>query len=589
MLVVVVSPAVSTVAADVVVMASFSSDEHDAAAIAMAATAATVRSVDGRRGREERFTDTWTTVVRARPSGQGPSGTTGWDQSPYACDVGKPPVVGTPQRQTGPVVLDDEQCYARVRSRDPRFDGMFVMAVRTTGIYCRPSCPAHTPRRTNVEFHPTAAAAQGRGFRACKRCRPDATPGSPDWNTRADVVGRAMRLIADGVVDRDGVAGLAVRLGYGERQLQRILQTETGATAVALARAQRAQTARLLIETTDLSITEVAFAAGFGSVRQFNDTMRDVFATSPRDLRLVARRGGAGAAQGVTVRLAHREPLDRRHLLDFLSVRAVPGVESVDGTVYSRSLRLPRGAGTVSVEFGGTGPLLATFRLADLADLRAALQRIRRLLDLDADPVAVAEHLAGDAALAPLVSARPGLRSPGHPDGGELLVRAVLGQQVSVAGARTLATRLVERLGERLPSSLGVPGVDRLFPTPAAIAACDPGSLSMPSARGRALVAASGAVATGTLILDPGVDRAQARAALLGIRGIGPWTADYVAMRALGDPDVFLPTDVGVRHGLAAIGAPTDTDRWAPWRSYAVHHLWASLPTTDRPTSRTSS
>lgn len=588
MLVVVVSPVVSAVAAEVVVMASFSSEAHAAALTARAATTATVRNADERRRLEMRFTDTWTTVVTGLRGEQGPSGTTARDQRPYACDVGKPPVARPSDRQTGGVVLDDEQCYARVRSRDPRFDGMFVMAVRTTGIYCRPSCPASTPLRANVEFHATAASAQGRGFRACKRCRPDATPGSPEWNTRADVVGRAMRLIADGVVDRDGVSGLAGRLGFGERQVQRILQVETGATPVALARAQRAQTARLLIETTDLTITEVAFAAGFGSVRQFNDTVREVFAATPRALRSAARRGDGSAGQGVTVRLAHREPLDRSQLLAFLARRAVPRVESVEGTVYSRSLRLPRGAGTVSIDLRDDGPLLATFRLADLADLRAALQRIRRLLDLDADPVAVAEHLAADPALAALVADRPGLRSPGHPDGGELLVRAVLGQQVSVAGARTLAARLVEHHGEELPAGVAVAGVDRLFPSSNAIAACDPATFAMPLARGRALVGTSAALASGDLVLDPGVDRAQARLDLLGLRGIGPWTADYVAMRALGDPDVFLPADVGVRHALAAIGQRVEPDRWAPWRSYAVHHLWASLPDPRSSTARTS-
>ena len=522
-------------------------------------------------------------------NGQGPSGTTAWDQRPYAGDVGKPPVRQGLGGQTDVVVLDDEQCYSRVRSRDPRFDGMFVTAVRTTGIYCRPSCPATTPLRANVEFHRTAAAAQGRGFRACKRCRPDATPGSPDWDIRADVVGRAMRLIADGVVDREGVGGLAGRLGYGERQLQRILLQEAGATPVALARAQRAQTARLLIETTDLPITEVAFASGFGSVRQFNDTVRDVFAASPRDLRAAAKGGVARAAQGVTVRLAHREPLDRGHLLGFLARRAVSGVEHVDGTVYSRSLRLPRGAGVVSIDLADGGPLWATFRLAALADLQAALQRVRRLLDLDADPVAVADHLGADGALSPLVAVRPGLRSPGHPDGGELLVRAVLGQQVSVAGARTLASRIVERWGDPLPAGLGCEGVSVLFPSSATLADCDPASFSMPVARGRALVESSAALASGSVVLDPGADREVSRAGLLALRGIGPWTADYVAMRALGDPDVFLPTDIGVRHGLAALGRPADPARWAPWRSYALHHLWAALPepaTSPRPTNQ---
>jgi AraC family transcriptional regulator of adaptative response / DNA-3-methyladenine glycosylase II len=478
------------------------------------------------------------------------------------------------------VLLDHDHCYRAIQSRDSRFDGWFVTAVRTTGIYCRPSCPAITPKPTNVEFFVAAATAQAHGYRACKRCRPDASPGSPEWNTRADVVGRAMRLIADGLVDREGVGGLATRLGYSERQVHRVLVAEVGSGPLALARAQRAQTARILIETTALPITDVAFASGFQSVRQFNDTVREVYASTPTQLR--ESRSPAGAAGGpLTVRLACREPFDGDSLFTFLAARAVPGTEAVHAGGYSRSLRLSRGNGVVSVVVAG-GSVSCTLVLDDVADVQAAVQRTRRLLDLDSDPTLVDEHLASDPLLAPLVAKRPGLRAPGHPDGTELLVRAVLGQQVSVAGARTLASRLVAAHGEPLANPVGA--VTHVFPSAATIAALRPEDFAMPRARGAALIEACAHVADGRIVLDAGSDRDDTVAALQALRGIGPWTAGYVAMRALGHPDVFLPTDIGVRNALVGLGvdgspksAAALSERWRPWRSYALHHLWASL------------
>ncbi len=477
------------------------------------------------------------------------------------------------------MLLDDDHCYRAIQSRDPRFDGWFVTAVRTTGIYCRPSCPAITPLRRNVEFFRAAATAQAHGYRACKRCRPDASPGSPEWNARADVVGRAMRLIADGLVDREGVGGLAGRLGYSERQVNRLLVAEVGSSPLALARAQRAQTARILIETTNLPITDVAFAAGFQSVRQFNETVRDVYAASPTALRAAKSPNPAGGP--LTVRLACREPFDGDALFGFLAARAVPGVESVDGDTYRRSLRLARGLGVVSIAVHGS-TVTCALHLDDLADAQAAVQRTRRLLDLDCDPATVRGHLGSHPLLAELLVKRPGLRAPGHPDGAELLVRAVMGQQISVAGARTLAARLVAAHGEPLAAVVG--GVTHAFPSAATIAGLSPHEFAMPRARGAALIDACAKVADGTIVLDAGSDRAEARLALETVKGIGPWTAGYVAMRALGDPDVFLPTDVGVRHALAALGAdPTPrgaialAEAWRPWRSYALHHLWASL------------
>lgn len=334
--------------------------------------------------------------------------------------------------------LDFDWCYRAVDSRDSRFDGWFYTAVTSTGIYCRPSCPARTPLRRNVRFYRSAAAAQSAGFRACRRCRPDAVPGSPEWDIRADVVARAMRLIADGVVDRDGVPGLAQRLGYTERHLHRMLTAEVGAGPLALARAQRAQAARVLIETTRLGLAEVAFAAGFGSVRQFNDTVRLVYGVPPSALRGATGRSHNGEnAETVTLRLAYRTPLHAESLLGFLGARALPGVEALDGYAYRRALRLPHGPAVVALAAAG-GHIRARVRLADVRDLSPAVARCRRLLDLDADPVAVDAALAADPALAASVAGQPGVRVPRAVDGFELAVRAVVGQQVSVAGARTV-------------------------------------------------------------------------------------------------------------------------------------------------------
>jgi AraC family transcriptional regulator, regulatory protein of adaptative response / DNA-3-methyladenine glycosylase II len=471
--------------------------------------------------------------------------------------------------------LDRERCYRAVRSRDRRFDGVFYTAVRTTGIYCRPSCPAVTPRGHNVEFFVTAAGAQAAGYRACRRCLPDATPGSPEWDLHADLVGRAMRLINDGVVERHGVEGLAARLGYTSRHLGRVLGRQVGAGPLALARARRAQTARTLIETTPMTLTDVAFAAGFSSVRQFNDTMREVYAATPTQLRHGAR--GTGVSTGpLQLRLAVREPFDPAAMLAFLSARAVAGVEHVEDGVYTRSLRLPHGEGVVALEPTPT-VVHARLWLRDMRDVTAAVERCRRLLDLDADPQAVHAVLGADALLGDHVRARAGLRVPGHVDGAELAVRAVLGQQISVARAASLAARLTEEYGERLKHPIGT--VVRLFPDAARLASLDPGVLPMPRTRGRALVTLAAAVSDGSLALDRSGDREEVRAAMLALPGIGPWTADYVAMRALGDPDVMLETDVGVRRACASLGVEPGrvaqvARRWRPWRSYALMYLW---------------
>ncbi|MGY1619470.1 AlkA N-terminal domain-containing protein [Geodermatophilus sp. SYSU D00691] len=471
--------------------------------------------------------------------------------------------------------LDHERCYRAVASRDARFDGWFFTAVHTTGIYCRPSCPARTPLARNVSFFTTAAAAQAAGFRACRRCRPDAAPGSPAWDVRADVVARAMRLIADGEVERSGVPGLAARLGYSERQLHRLLVGELGVGPLALARARRAQTARVLIETTDLPMADVAFAAGFASIRQFNDTVREVFASTPTALRTRRRGATAGTPGELTLRLTARAPFAADEVLLFLGAHAVPGLEEWDGTTFARVLDLPHGAAVVRLSPARDGSVTARLRLTSLRDLGAAVSRCRRMLDLDADPAAVDEVLGADPALAGLVAIAPGRRVPTSPDAAELAVRAVLGQQVSVAGARTLTARVLRAAGTPLPEPVGT--LTHAFPRPEALADADLGSAGLTGARRRAVHALAAALADGSIPLGPGADREEAARALVAVPGIGPWTAALVGLRGLADPDVWLPGDLALRRSLAALGS-SDADaarRWRPWRSYAVMHLWA--------------
>jgi AraC family transcriptional regulator of adaptative response / DNA-3-methyladenine glycosylase II len=439
--------------------------------------------------------------------------------------------------------VDVERAYRAVAARDARFDGCFILAVRTTGIYCRPSCPAVTPKQRNTEFFPTAAAAQSAGYRACRRCLPDAVPGSPEWNLRADLAARSMRLISDGVVEREGVPGLARRLGYSERHLTRVLTAELGAGPLALARAHRAHSARLLIETTDLSLTDIAFAAGFASVRQFNDTIRTVFAATPSEMR---GRGKApvGRAGRITLRLPYRPPFDAVGLLAFFAARTVPGVEHVTDTSYGRTLRLPHGAATVWLT-PVHGHVECSLRLADLRDLGSAVTRVRRLLDLDADPQAVDECLGADPALARSVAAAPGIRVPGSVDGAETLLRAVLREVPP---------------GEPLETPDGE--LTSLFPME--IEGC----------------AVSEALADGRLVVDVGRDADELRAELETFPGIGPAVAEHVVMRVLGAPDVLPTSDPALRRGARTLGLPSTADgltergrAWRPWRSYAGMHM----------------
>ncbi|MFE3828471.1 AlkA N-terminal domain-containing protein [Streptomyces sp. NPDC059092] len=487
---------------------------------------------------------------------------------------------------------DTERCVRAVRSKDARFDGWFFTAVLTTRIYCRPSCPVVPPKAENMTFYPSAAACQQAGFRACKRCRPDTSPGSPEWNARADTVARAMRLIQDGVVDREGVPGLATRLGYSARQIERQLLAELGAGPLALARAQRAQTARLLIETTGLPMAEVAFAAGFASIRAFNDTVREVFALPPGELRTRATRGARGSRAPrtteqtrttpgvISLRLPFRAPLTPDNLFGHLAATAVPGVEEWRDGAYRRTLSLPYGHGIVALT-PRPDHIACRLSLTDPRDLTVAISGCRRMLDLDSDPVAVDGQLRADPLLAPLVDKAPGRRVPRTVDAAEFAVRAVLGQQVSTAAARTHAARLVRAYGEPVDDPEG--GLTHLFPPPAALAALDPEALALPRSRRTTLTTLVAALADGTLRLGPDSDWEEARARLNALPGFGPWTVEVILMRALGDPDAFLPTDLGIRRAAAGLGLPSTpaalTARaaaWRPWRAYAVQYLWAT-------------
>jgi AraC family transcriptional regulator of adaptative response / DNA-3-methyladenine glycosylase II len=465
---------------------------------------------------------------------------------------------------------DPDRCYRAVASRDARFDGQFVTTVRTTGIYCRPSCPAQTPKRENATFYPCAAAAVAAGFRACKRCRPEAAPGSREWDLRGDLAARALRAIAAGAIDGDaGVSALAGSLHVSERHLHRVLVAEIGAGPLALARTRRAQTARLLLDATALPISEIAFTAGFASLRQFNDTMREHFAMTPREIRSRPSSQLAGTGS-LTLRLTYRAPYAQDAMLGWLRLHLVAGISEIEGTTYRRVL--PSGS-IVALQLGADAVSLTT-RIDEVRALPDTVARCRRMLDADADPVAVDTTLAEDPQLAPMIAARPGVRVPGASDGFELIVVTVLAQQVSVAAAHTFARRLVEAYGKPLDSPAGL--LTARFPTADVLAEATYDGIGLTGGRIRTLRALAAAAAAGELTLDPSADREQTRARLLALPGIGPWTADYVAMRALGDPDAFPASDLVLRRKAAGM----TPERWRPWRAYAAMHLWLDHLTT---------
>ena len=488
---------------------------------------------------------------------------------------------------TGSLDLDHAACYRAMAVRDARFDGRLFTGVKTTGIYCRPICPARTPRPENVVFFPTAAAAHEAGFRPCLRCRPETSPDLGAWRGASNTVSRALALVEMGALDEASVDALASRVGVGERQLRRLFQQHLGASPIAVAQSRRVLLAKQLIHETRLPMTEIAMAAGFGSLRRFNDTFQALFRRPPTALR---RSTGsdvpAGPSGEMSLLLRYRPPYDWPAMLGFLRARAIAGVESVAGDTYRRTIGLDGQQGTASVQpavgRGDGNALKATVRFPKLSALPQIIARLRRVFDLAADPDAIALQLVKDPTLAPLVAARPGLRVPGAWDGFELAVRAVLGQQITVPGAIRLAGALVVRFGDRLREPDGA--LTHVFPDPAALAGADPATLGMPRSRGVALLAVAAAVVADPQIFSAGRGLEEAVAQLRALPGIGEWTAQYIAMRQLREPDAFPAADIGLMRAMAdsegvrpsASALLSRAETWRPWRAYAAQHLWAS-------------
>lgn len=479
--------------------------------------------------------------------------------------------------------LDGNACYRAFQTRDARFDGRLFAGVLTTGIYCRPICPARTPKRENVTFFASAAAAAEAGFRPCLRCRPETSPEVGAWLGSSSTVARALSLIENGALDDGDVESLAERLGIGDRQLRRLFQSHLGASPLAVAQTRRIHLAKQLIHDTSLPMADVALASGFGSVRRFNDTFQKLFGRPPASLRRSRSTGIAARGAPIVHYLHYAPPYDFAALLKFLAARAIAGVERVTESRYARTITAGGVHGTLSVEADRPGRLRLVVQLPALTALPALIARTRRLFDLAADPEAIATHLSTDALLAPLVARRPGLRVPGAWDGFEVAMRAILGQQVTVAFATRLAGRLAEMCGERVVTS--EPSLTHVFPTPERVAAADLGSLGVPRARARTLSALAEAVASdpGLLCSGKGLEAAVQR--LRALPGIGEWTAQYIAMRELREPDAFPAMDAGVLRALStymdgrisATRALERAEAWRPWRAYATAHLWASL------------
>jgi AraC family transcriptional regulator, regulatory protein of adaptative response / DNA-3-methyladenine glycosylase II len=480
--------------------------------------------------------------------------------------------------------MDRTACYRAISTRDARFDGRLFVGVKTTGIYCRPICPARTPKFANVSFYPSAAAAQEVGFRPCLRCRPEVSPELAFWRGTSNTVSRALTLIESGGLDDDDVEGLANRLGVGARQLRRLFAQHVGASPVTVAQTRRVLLAKQLIHDTALPMAEVALASGFNSVRRFNETFRDLFGRPPATLRR-GRDKSKREAGALSVRLAYRPPYDWDAMLSFLAARAIPGVETVSGSIYRRTIAIGENAGTISVTPGDKNRVDVQVRFPDMAALPQIIARVRRVFDLAADPDTIGAHLALDPALAPLVAARPGLRVPGAWDGFELAVRAIFGQQITVPAATRLLGKLVQAFGDPLPAATRESeGLSHLFPSTARIAKENLATLGMPGARANAVTSLAQAIAADPAIFSRGANLEDAIVKLRSLPGIGEWTAQYIAMRELREPDAFPAADVGLLRALAdADGrrpSPSEllsrAEQWRPWRAYAALHLWAA-------------
>jgi AraC family transcriptional regulator of adaptative response / DNA-3-methyladenine glycosylase II len=480
--------------------------------------------------------------------------------------------------------MDRTACYRAISTRDARFDGRLFVGVKTTGIYCRPICPARTPKFENVWFYPSAAAAQEAGFRPCLRCRPETSPDLAFWRGTSNTVSRALALIEAGGLDQADVEGLANRLGVGARQLRRLFRQHVGASPIAVAQTRRVLLAKQLIHETTLPMAEVALASGFNSVRRFNETFLQMFGRSPATLRRIRdkTRREAGA---LSVRLAYRPPYDWDAMLSFLSHRAIPGVEIVSGDIYRRTIAIGKASGVISVAPTNKNRVDVSVRFPDMAALPQIIARVRRVFDLAADPDTIGAHLSLDPVLAQLVSVRPGLRVPGAWDGFELAVRAIFGQQITVPAAAKLLGRLVQAHGTPLSATTkDIDGLSHLFPSPARLAKADIAALGMPNARAIAVTSLAQTISADPAIFSRGASLEEAIAKLRSLPGIGEWTAQYIAMRELREPDAFPAADIGLMRAMATSGgrrpSPAEllsyAERWRPWRAYAALHLWAA-------------
>ena len=485
-----------------------------------------------------------------------------------------------------PILPAPHVCEQARLSRDARFDGLFFTAVSSTGIYCRPVCPAPTPKRENVRYYASAAAAEAAGFRPCLRCRPELAPGNEEWRRGDHVVARALKLIEAGALAEQSLEELAARVGIGARQLRRLFVERVGAPPISVHTTRRLLFAKQLLTETALPVTEVALASGYRSLRRFNAAFAQANRMPPRELR---RHPRAAIGTPLLLRLGYRPPYDFAALLGFLRTRALPGVEQVDEHAYARVFGPADAPGWLRLSAwpGGEHALQLQLHCPQPTQLLGVVTTLRRMFDLDANPQAIADRFRGDSVLAPLAARHPGLRLPGGWDGFEIAVRAVLGQQISVAAARTLATRIVQRWGEPLAMS-PMPGLERLFPTPAALARADLREVGLTTARAATISGMAQALLDGRVDFraEQSLDAFVAR--WIALPGIGEWTAHYIAMRILGDPDAFPAADLILRRKAAADAVPLGTkaltaraEAWRPWRAYAVIHLWRSA--SDKP------
>ena len=480
--------------------------------------------------------------------------------------------------------MDRTACYRAISTRDARFDGRLFVGVKTTGIYCRPICPARIPKFENVSFYPSAAAAQEAGFRPCLRCRPETSPDLAFWRGTSNTVSRALALIEAGGLDEADVEGLANRLGVGARQLRRLFRQHVGASPIAVAQTRRVLLAKQLIHETTLPMAQVALAAGFNSVRRFNEAFLQLFGRAPATLRRIRDRTRREPG-ALSVRLAYRPPYDWDAMLSFLAARAIPGAETVAGDVYRRTIAIGEHSGVISVAPTDKNRVDVAIRFPDIAALPQIIARVRRVFDLAADPDQIGAHLSLDPMLAPLVALRPGLRVPGAWDGFELALRAIFGQQITVPAATRLLGKLVQAHGARLPAAAGEhEGLSHLFPSPGRVANADVAALGMPNARALAVTSLARAIAADPSLFSRGAGLDEAIAKLRSLPGIGEWTAQYIAMRELREPDAFPAADIGLMRAMAGTdgvrpspsGLLARAEAWRPWRAYATLHLWAA-------------